>query len=71
MPNADRADISELLKGKLPTGSRVTVSLKFAGPLAGVVTRFSRGLTERYLALEAEGLKARAEGAAAPSLSHA
>lgn len=54
-----------------PTGSRVTVSLKFAGPLAGVVTRFSRGLTERYLALEAEGLKARAEGAAAPSLSHA
>jgi len=45
-------------------GSRATLSLRFDGPLGGLVGRFSRGLIERYLALEADGLKARSEGLA-------
>jgi uncharacterized membrane protein len=48
-------------------GSRVKLSLQFSGPLAPLVTRLTRGLNERYLTMEAQGLKARSEGAAAPS----
>ncbi len=44
-------------------GARATLSLDFSGPLAPLVARLTRGLNERYLALEAEGLKARSEGA--------
>jgi uncharacterized membrane protein len=43
------------------TSSRVTLSLDFSGPLGGVVGRLTRGLNARYLALEAQGLKKRAE----------
>ena len=42
-------------------GSRVTLSLRFDGPLGGVIGWFARGLNERYLTLEANGLKRRAE----------
>ncbi|OLR91356.1 SRPBCC family protein [Actinokineospora bangkokensis] len=42
-------------------GSLVTLGLVQAGWLGGLVGRFTAGLTDRYLALEAEGLKARAE----------
>ena len=42
-------------------GARATLSVEFAGPLGGLVARLYGGLTERYLALEAEGLKRRAE----------
>ena len=42
-------------------GSRVTLSLDFSGPLGRLCARLTRGLNERYLALEARGLKKRAE----------
>jgi hypothetical protein len=45
-----------------PSGSSVTLSLRFDGPLGSLVGRFYRNLNERYLATEARGLKARCEG---------
>jgi uncharacterized membrane protein len=42
-------------------GSRATLSLRFAGLLAGLFGYLTRGLNERYLALEAKGLKQRSE----------
>ena len=42
-------------------GSRATVSIQFTGPLGPLFARLTRGLNERYLALEAKGLKERAE----------
>jgi uncharacterized membrane protein len=42
-------------------GSRATLALTFAGPIARLVGWLSRSLTERYLHLEADGLKARSE----------
>lgn len=44
-----------------PAGSRVTLAIRFEGLFAGVVGRLTRDLNERYLALEAAGLKARCE----------
>jgi len=41
--------------------SRATLSLEFSGPLGPLVARLTRGLNTRYLALEAQGLKKRAE----------
>ena len=43
-------------------GTRVTLAVEQAGPVGVVMGRFYRGLTDRYLAAEAEGLKARSEG---------
>jgi uncharacterized membrane protein len=45
-------------------GSRVTLSLDFSGPLGPLCARLTRGLNARYLALEARGLKKRAEAEA-------
>ncbi len=45
-------------------GSRATLSLEFAGLLGPLVARLTRGLNERYLALEARGLRQRSEGSA-------
>ena len=42
-------------------GSRATAAITFAGPVARLVGWLSRSLTERYLQLEAAGLKARSE----------
>jgi uncharacterized membrane protein len=42
-------------------GSRATSAITFAGPIALLVGWLSRSLTERYLRLEAAGLKARSE----------
>lgn len=42
-------------------GSRATLSLRFDGPLGGLIGFFMGGLNQRYLALEAKGLKARSE----------
>ena len=42
--------------------TRVTLSVEQAGFLGTVMGRFYRGLTDRYLANEAAGLKARCEG---------
>lgn len=45
----------------LANGSRVTLSVRFGGLFGRAIGRLARGLTERYLALEAAGLKARSE----------
>jgi len=42
-------------------GSRVTLSVQFGGALGWFVAQLVRGLTERYIAMEAEGLKRRSE----------
>ena len=42
-------------------GSRVTLTLEYEGFVGGLLARMTRGITERYLALEAQGLKARSE----------
>lgn len=47
-----------------PTGSgtcRVTLSITQSGPLGALLGRGYRSLTDRYLAMEAAGLKARVE----------
>jgi uncharacterized membrane protein len=44
-----------------PEGSRVRLSLTQAGPIGALFGRLSRGLTRRYVALEAAGLKRRCE----------
>ncbi len=42
--------------------TRVTLSVEQAGWLGSVMGRFYRGLTDRYLAVEAAGITARSEG---------
>lgn len=49
-------------------GSRVSLSLDYQGLLGGVLGALTRGVTERYVALEAAGLKARSED---PTYRHA
>ena len=45
--------------------SRATLSLYFSGPLGALCARLTRGINARYLALEARGLKMRAEATGA------
>ena len=45
-------------------GTRVELTVVMSGAIGGVVGRLYRRLTERYLTMEAAGLKARAEGTA-------
>jgi uncharacterized membrane protein len=42
-------------------GSRAKLTLRFEGMLAGLFARLLSGLNNRYLAMEAEGLKERSE----------
>jgi hypothetical protein len=42
-------------------GSRVTLSLRFSGLLAPLISRIYRRLCQRFLTLEAKGLKAQCE----------
>jgi hypothetical protein len=44
-----------------PRGSRVTLSLQYAGLVGPLIGRLLRGISRRYVAMEAEGLKRRAE----------
>ena len=45
----------------IPGGSRATLGLEFHGLFSGVAWRFARDIVERYVTLEAEGLKSRSE----------
>jgi hypothetical protein len=45
-------------------GSRATLSLHFGGPLGGILARLLRNLNNRYLGMEAAGLKRRSESLA-------
>ena len=45
----------------VPAGSRVTLGVDFRGPLAWLVGRLYGGLTQRYIEMEAEGLRRRSE----------
>ena len=42
-------------------GSRVTLTVQFGGALGNLLGRMTAGLNRRYIALEADGLKRRAE----------
>jgi carbon monoxide dehydrogenase subunit G len=44
--------------------SKLRLAVEQSGPLAGLVGRLWNDLTDRYIALEAAGIKSRAEGAA-------
>lgn len=44
-----------------PHGTRARLSLRYLGPVGGVIALLIRGVTERYLAMEAGGLKAESE----------
>jgi uncharacterized membrane protein len=44
-------------------GSRVTASLDQQGPLGAVLGRLTKGMTERYLRIEGDSLKAQVERA--------
>ena len=46
----------------IPAGSRVTLALRFNGPMGGWFGRMTAGINNRYLAMEANGLKQRSEG---------
>jgi hypothetical protein len=43
----------------IATGSRVTLSIRYEGLLSGLLARWTGELNERYLGMEANGLKAR------------
>lgn len=44
-----------------PAGSRVTLSLTYGGVLGKLLGRWTSGITNRYIAMEAAGLKRRSE----------
>jgi hypothetical protein len=45
-------------------GSRATLALSYEGLFGGLLARMTEGITRRYIAMEAAGLKARAENPA-------
>ena len=45
-----------------PQGSRAALRLHYEGPVGRMLARMTRGITNRYLQLEATGLKRRSEG---------
>ncbi|HSQ61550.1 MAG TPA: SRPBCC family protein [Acidobacteriota bacterium] len=47
-----------------PGGCRVTLSVDYSGLFGWLLARMTAGANDRYLSLEANGLKARCEGAA-------
>ena len=57
-----RTTARHLLQALDTGGTRVTLAVEQAGLVGAVMGRFYRRLTDRYLATEAEGIKARSEG---------
>jgi hypothetical protein len=53
----------------LASGTRATLTLTYEGPLARIMGRMTRGITLRYLHMEASGLKRRSEANARAALS--
>jgi len=53
----------------IPTGTRATLRLTYEGALARLMGRMTRGITNRYLEMEASGLKRRSEENARGALS--
>ena len=47
-----------------PSGSRATLTLEYDGMFSGLLAWLTKSITERYLQLEANGLKARSENPA-------
>jgi carbon monoxide dehydrogenase subunit G len=47
------------------SGSRVTLSIQYSGVVGNILGRLIAGINRRYIALEADGLKRRAEARAA------
>jgi hypothetical protein len=45
-------------------GARASLAIAYSGPLGALFARLTRGITERYIGLEAAGLKARSENPA-------
>lgn len=45
-----------------PSGSRVTLSIQYNGVIGDLLGRMIGGISRRYIALEADGLKRRVEG---------
>jgi len=45
-----------------PGGALATLSLRYEGLLGKLLARMTRGITERYIGMEAAGLKKRSEG---------
>src|SRR4051812_1135693 len=43
----------------IPTGTRATLTIDLEGPLAGIFWWLTKRISQRYVTLEAEGLKAR------------
>ena len=46
------------------SGTRVTLSIQYSGLLGSILGRLTAGINRRYIALEADGLKRRAEAQA-------
>jgi|SRR5215207_6453638 len=59
--------VKRLGGGLFAAGSRAALSLDLQGIFGGVLGRMTKDITERYLAFEARGLKARSEN---PSFRH-
>jgi uncharacterized membrane protein len=47
-------------------GSRVTLAIEYSGFFGALLARLTQGLNERYIALEANGLKSQSEASATP-----
>jgi hypothetical protein len=59
--NAGVTALGRHLIEPIENGSRVTLSLEFSGPLSTAMAWLFGGLTERYVRMEAAGLKRRVE----------